>query len=638
VGIFAGTFGLTGATPIRDDIAAALPPKAISKMEPRYEPQGAILDPKGNATWRVWAPLSDRVWLVTGAGPDRHEIAMTPEPFGYHVYRQAGVHEGLSYTFKLNDGQEYPDPASRWQPEGVHSPSAVFSPDPFTWTDQGWPGMQRADLVLYELHVGTFTPEGTFDAIIPRLSELASLGITAIELMPIAQFPGERNWGFDGVHPYAAQNSYSGPRALQRLVDASHGCGIAMFLDVVYNHLGPEGSYFNRFGPYFTDRYHTPWGNAINFGDAYCDPVRQFFIDNACFWIRDLHIDGLRLDAIHAIYDASAHHILAEIRAAVHRIGEQQNRAVHVTAESNLNDVRVVLPEQLGGLGLDAVWSDDFHHSLHALLTGERDGYYQDYGKPEQLVKALKDVHVYDGCYSRFRRRRRGNKVGDTDRTRFIVAVQNHDQVGNRALADRLTSLLPPAALRLAAGLMLLSPFVPLLFMGEEYGETRPFPFFCSFGDPDLVEAIRKGRQREFADLAFQWHQETPDAQDPSTFASAKLQWAWPQGSRQSQRRQLYRDLLSARRRWPWLRPGKSLRAELVDRTIILHRGASPGLIAYANISSDTIALQSQPNGVLPILLSTEDARYGGRRTAADSSNQLHPYEVLVTGPNEWRL
>ncbi len=287
---------------------------------------------------------------------------------------------------------------------------------------------------------------------------------------------------------------------------------------------------------------------------------------------------------------------------------------MHVTAESNSNDVRVVLSEQQGGLGLDAVWSDDFHHSLHALLTGERDGYYQDYGKPEQLVKALNDVHVYDGCYSPFRRRRRGNKVGDTDRTRFIVAMQNHDQVGNRALADRLTTLLPPAAQRLAAALMLLSPFVPLFFMGEEYGETRPFPFFCSFGDPDLVEAIRKGRQREFADLAFQWHHETPDAQDPHTFASAKLEWAWPEGSPQAQRRQLFHDLLSVRGRWPSLRPTQSLRAELVDRMIILHRGESPELIAYANISSDTIAMQSRRKDVLPILLSTESARYGGCR------------------------
>jgi maltooligosyltrehalose trehalohydrolase len=608
-------------------------------MEPRHEPQGALCDSAGNVTWRLWAPLSERVLLVIGDVADRRKIAMTPEPFGYHVCRQAGVREGLPYTFKLSDGQEFPDPASRWQPDGVHRPSAVFCPAAFAWTDHDWRGVRRADLVFYELHVGAFSPDGTFDAIIPRLDDLASLGITAIELMPIGQFPGDRNWGYDGVHPYAPQNSYGGPRALQRLVDAAHRCALAVFLDVVYNHLGPEGSYFNRFGPYFTDHYHTPWGNAINFGDAYCDPVRQFFIDNARMWIRDFHIDGLRIDAIHAIYDASAHPILTEISSAVHCEGKQQNRAVHVVAESNLNDVRVVTPVERGGHGLDGVWSDDFHHSVHALLTGERDGYYCDFGEPEQLVKALNDVYVYDGSYSPFRRRRHGNSVGSTDRTRFVVALQNHDQIGNRAMGDRLSTLLPPSAQRLAAGLMLLSPFVPLLFMGEEYGEPRPFPFFCSFGDPDLVEAIRMGRKREFANLAFKWHHEIPDAQDPSTFASAKLQWAWTAGSPQSQRRQLYQDLLAARRRWPPLANGQAIRAELVDRLLVVRRGESPSeLIVYANPTPDAVAIASTEGVAPPILLSTEDPRYGGRRSAADPPNQALPYEFLVAGPNEWRL
>jgi maltooligosyltrehalose trehalohydrolase len=610
-------------------------------MEPRYEPQGAFFDVEGNVTWRVWAPRSEQVRLVVGHPAERHEIAMHSEPFGFHSIEQAGVREGLPYTFKLSDGQEYPDPASRWQPDGVHRPSAVFSPRAFSWTDHNWRGVRRADLVLYEVHVGTFTSEGTFDAIVPRLAQLAALGITAIELMPIAQFPGDRNWGYDGVHPYAAQNSYGGPRALQRLIDAAHRCGLAMFLDVVYNHLGPEGSYFNRFGPYFTDHYHTPWGTAINFGDADSDPVRQFFIDNAVQWIGDFHFDGLRLDAIHAIYDASARHILADIRAAVQGVGERQNRAVHVVAESNSNDVRVVTATELGGYGLDGAWSDDFHHSVHALLTGERDGYYQDFGEPRQLVKALNAVYVYDGCYSPFRRRRHGSKVGAIDRTKFIIALQNHDQIGNRALGDRLTTLLPQEAQRMAVGLLLLSPCVPLLFMGEEYGETRPFPFFCSFGDADLVEAIRKGRRREFAELAFKWNHEIPDAQDPGTFASAKLQWAWPDGSPQAQRRQLYQDLLSARRQWPPLRQACPLFADLADRLIVVRRGDSPGLIAYANLSAATIGLstgQSAANPVDSVIFSTEDSRYGGRRSAADSSDHLLPYELLIFGPNEWRL
>ncbi|HEX3999037.1 MAG TPA: malto-oligosyltrehalose trehalohydrolase [Pirellulales bacterium] len=605
-------------------------------MEPRYEPQGALFAADGSVAWRVWAPLSKKVSLVLGTGAHRREIALSAAPFGYHTCEQTGIGEGTPYTFKLDDGQQYPDPASRWQPEGVHRPSAVFSTAAFAWSDGRWPGIPRENLVFYELHVGTFTPEGTFDAILPRLGELASLGITAIELMPIAQFPGERNWGYDGVHPYAAQNSYGGPRALQRLVDAAHAAGLALFLDVVYNHLGPEGSYFNRFGPYFTDHYHTPWGTAINFGDAYSDPVRQFFIDNAVMWIRDFHVDGLRLDAIHAIYDASALHILSDIRAAVHRAGSEQNRTVHVVAESNLNDVRVVDPPERGGHGLDGAWSDDFHHCVHALLTGERDGYYQDFGEATQLVKALNEVYVYDGCYSPFRRRRHGNNVGSADRTQFVVCLQNHDQIGNRALGDRLTTLLPPAAQRLAAALMLFSPFVPLLFMGEEYGETAPFPFFCSFGDPDLVEAIRKGRNREFADLAFKWQHEIPDAQDPGTFASAKLRWSWPEDSAEAKRRTLYQDLLAARRDWPQLNYGQPLHAELVNTIIVIRRGESPAMMMYANLTAEPATIPSQsaswPSSASSPWFSTEDVRYGGSRTPADSAERLLPYELLVRG------
>ena len=402
-------------------------------LEPRYQPQGSLFQADGSVEWRVSAPRSERVALVIGSEADQQrEIIMTPEPFGFHAVRQAKISDGTRYSYKLADGNAFPDPASRSQPDGVHRPSAVFSPA-FYWTDGRWPGVDRRDLVFYELHVGTFTCEGTFDAIIPRLDELKSLGVTAVELMPIAQFPGERNWGYDGVYPYAPQNSYGGPRALQRLVDSAHACGLALFLDVVYNHLGPEGCYVNQFGPYFTDHYHTPWGSAINFGDAQSDPVRQFFIDNAVTWIRDFHIDGLRLDAVHAIYDASAQHILAEISTAVHNAGREQNRTVHVVAESNLNDVRIVTPVDRGGYGLDGAWSDDFHHAVHALLTGERDGYYQDFGEAEQLVKALDSVYVYDGCYSPFRRRRHGETVGHTDRTKFVVALQNHDQIGNRA-------------------------------------------------------------------------------------------------------------------------------------------------------------------------------------------------------------
>ena len=395
--------------------------------------------------------------------------------------------EGLPYAFKLADGREYPDPASRWQPDGVHRPSAVFFPESYRWSDAAWRGVARDDLVIYELHVGTFTPEGTFDAIIPRLPQLRSLGVTAVELMPVAQFAGDRNWGYDAVYPYAVQNSYGGPRALQRLVDAAHQAGLAVILDVVYNHLGPEGNYLGNFGPYFTDRYRTPWGMAINYDGPDSDAVRQFVIDNARMWVRDFHIDGLRLDAVHAIYDLSPRHILAEIQAAVQREAARAGRLVHVIAESNQNDVRLIRPRERGGYGLDGVWSDDFHHSVHALLTGERDGYYLDFGEPAHLAKALNDVFVYDGCYSPFRRRRHGSRVGAIDRTRFVVCVQNHDQVGNRARGDRLGTLVAPAAQRLACGLLLLSPCVPLLFMGEEYGEAEAL---------SLLLLVRRSRRR----------------------------------------------------------------------------------------------------------------------------------------------
>ncbi len=402
--------------------------------------------------------------------------------------------DGLRYAYVLPNQVDRPDPASRWQPEGVHRPSATFFPETSDWSDDGWRGVPRGDLVIYELHVGTFTPEGTFEAVARRLPELAELGVTAIELMPVAQFPGERNWGYDGVYPNAVQNTYGGPRELQRLVNAAHHAGLAVFLDVVYNHFGPEGNYLSDFGPYFTDRYRTPWGAAMNFDGADSDPVRQFVVDNARSWCRDFHVDGLRLDAVHSIFDFSPRHILAEIQDAVQAEARRRERPALVIAETNQNDVRLIAPRERGGYGLDGLWSDDFHHSLHALLTRERTSYYADFGFPEQLAKSYSDVFVNDGNYSAFHRRRHGTKVDDSPRTCFVVCSQNHDQVGNRALGDRLSSLWPPATQRLSCTLLLLSPCTPLLFMGQEYGETNPFPFFCSFSDTDLVEAVRGGR------------------------------------------------------------------------------------------------------------------------------------------------
>lgn len=616
-------------------------------MESRHEPQGALRLEDGTVLWRVWAPLSETVRLVIWRAGRREEIAMTQEDFGYHVCWLPEIDEGTRYAYKLTGDGEYPDPASRHQPEGVHLPSAVFFPETYHWSDDQWRGVPREDLVIYELHVGTFTPEGTLAAVAARLPELALLGVTALELMPVAQFPGDRNWGYDGVHPFAVQNSYGGPRALQRLIDTAHQAGMAVLLDVVYNHFGPEGNYLASFGPYLTDRYPTPWGRAINFDGPESDAVRQFVIDNARTWVRDFHADGLRLDAVHAIYDFSARHILADVQTAVQQEADRRNRTVHVIAESDLNDVRLVEPPALGGYGLDGVWSDDFHHGVHALLTGEQEGYYRDFGRAEHLVKTLNDVFVYDGTYSPFRRRRHGSKVGKLDRAQFVVAVQNHDQVGNRAAGERFGTLLAPEAQRLACGLLLLSPCVPLMFMGEEYGETAPFPFFCSFGDAELIEAVRRGRREEFANLAFRWKTEVPDPQDPGTFASAKLRWRWPEGSPHAQMRELYRDLLSARRRWPALRDRQHTAARLgaVHATeggeptvLILERGLGPALVACANLTSKDGSLPDLELAGRTMILSTEEPRYGGTRAVAQPVDGLRPYELLIFGPSEWRL
>jgi maltooligosyltrehalose trehalohydrolase len=608
----------------------------------RNLPLGAVYQRDGSVVWRVWAPLCESIRLVTFSPVGRREIAMTPLGDGHFVHRARDVPDGLRYFFGLGENREYPDPASRWQPEGVHKPSAVFRPTLYPWSDGHWQGVRREDLVIYELHVGTFTPEGTFEAAIPRLPRLYSLGVTAVEVMPVAQFPGSRNWGYDGVYPYAVQNSYGGPRGFQGFVDAAHRNGLAVILDVVYNHLGPEGNYLAQFGPYFTDRYHTPWGLAVNFDGAHSDPVRQFFINNACTWVRDFHVDGLRLDAVQTIYDFSPLHILAEIQVVVRREAARQRRIVHVIAETNQNDVRLVRPRGRGGFGLDGVWSDDFHHSIHALLTGERDGYYLDFGKPAHAAKAFSDVFVYDGCYSPFHCRRQGSRVGSIDRSRFVVCIQNHDQVGNRASGDRLDVLLTPAARRLACALLLLSPCVPLLFMGEEYGEQRPFPFFCSFDDAAIIEAVRSGRRREFTELSFRWRSEIPDPQTPGTFAAAKLEWAWPEGSGSARLRQLYQDLLTARRDWPALRdrrhtsarllgttchPGRSERSRLdrgriprcdqdddKPRLLIIERGGGAGLLAVANLTAGAQPITEAKLDHARLLLTTEDRRYGGSR------------------------
>jgi maltooligosyltrehalose trehalohydrolase len=468
----------------------------------------------------VWAPRAKTVEVIVTSDNAR-VVPLQRDSFGYHLGKLAGLKSGARYLFRLDDRRELPDPASRFQPEGVHKPSQLVDLAEFCWEDDVWAVPDLEKTIFYELHVGTFTPQGTFDAAIPYLDGLKRLGVTTIELMPLAQFPGARNWGYDGTYMYAVQNSYGGPAGLQRFVNAAHKIGLAVALDVVYNHLGPEGNYLGEFGPYFTDHYRTPWGQAVNFDRAESDHVRRFFIENAIFWLSQYRIDALRLDAIHGMFDGSAHHFLAELHEGVRRMANLTNRKVHVIAESDLNDAGILQEENRGGCALEAQWSDDFHHSIHTLLTGESQGYYADFGTMDHLATTLKDGWFYSGQYSKFRRRRHGNSPCGLAGSRFVVFSQNHDQVGNRAFGERLSKLANLGELKLAAGLVLLSPFVPLLFMGEEYGEIAPFQYFTSHGDPDLAEAVRKGRSQEFSE--FGWQGNIPDPQNDATFQNSKL-------------------------------------------------------------------------------------------------------------------
>jgi maltooligosyltrehalose trehalohydrolase len=601
---------------------------------------GALGQPDGSVRWRVWAPRARRVELVL-LGGRRRALRMEREEGGYFVHAEANVAEGQRYAYRLDNGPERPDPASLWQPDGVHAPSAVLRPERFAWSDDGWRGVARPDLVLYELHVGTFTPEGTFEAVIPRLAALKELGVTAVEIMPVAQFPGARNWGYDGVHPYAVQNSYGGPHGLQKLVGACHAAGLAIFLDVVYNHLGPEGNYLHEFGPYFSDRNPTPWGRALNYDGADCGPVRDFILDNVRLWFEAYRVDGLRLDATHSLHDAGPVHVLRRIKEVADGAAATLGRHAHVIAEDLRNDVRIVGPPGQGGHGLDAQWNDDFHHAVHAYLTGERQGYYKDFGPARELPKVLERTFVLDGGFCRYRGRPFGGPAGDVPGDRFVVYIQNHDQVGNRACGDRLGPLLgSPARQRLAASLLLLSPHLPLLFMGEEYGEDRPFPFFCSFLSPRLVEAVRKGRRRDYA--AFM-QGPVPDPQDEATFAAARLSWSWPEGTPRAGLRRLYQDLLAARRQWPALRDFARREARLLPDAesgplLELRRGGGELIRSIFNLSDEPRPLPDLGAGPREVLFSSEASRYLGGRREGQPVGELLPHECVVFGPSSWRV
>lgn len=626
-----------------------------TQSEPVFLSQGVFPWSEGDRTgaqWRLWSPKQPHTELVLfahGSSTQVESVLKPTERVGdYLIWNVPEVTNGHRYFYRVPGQGERPDPMSRWQPDGVHRPSAVFFPEQFAWSDHeaSWAGVPQRELSIYELHVGTFTPEGTLDAAIGRLKDLAELGITAVEVMPLSQFPGTRNWGYDGVHPYAVQNSYGGPEAFLRFVDAAHQAGIAVLLDIVYNHLGPEGNYLGVFGNYFHDHYHTPWGSALNYDGYHSEPVRRYIIDNACMWIRDFHLDGLRLDAIQEIYDLGACHVLEDLAREAHAI----NPMACIIGETNQNDPRQVRSRAAGGWGLNAVWSDDFHHAVHAALTHESDGYYQDYGSVRHVASAFRDWFVYHGNYSEFRKKRYGRPVTDLEPTVCNICVQNHDQVGNRAFGDRLSTLLSPEAYRLACGLLLIAPNMPLLFMGQEYGETRPFPFFCSFLDQGLVRAVREGRKREFRELAFKWGGEIPDPQATETYDSARLSWEWPEGSPAAGIRALHRQLLGLRRRWySAAYPSPVLAMEEVapagngeDLGFCVRSRSKddplPWFMAACNLTAETVSAEPFVPGFVDALaaggtlLSTAESQFGGPRPqwGHQLPGELLPFEMLL--------
>ncbi len=523
--------------------------------------------------FRVWAPAAESVELAIRG----QNLPMHPAGDGWWSVEDADAAPGDRYGFRLDGGEPLPDPRSPSQPDGVHGLSEVVDHAAFAWSDGGWHGAPLAEAVVYEMHVGTFTEAGTFDAAVERLADLAGLGVTAVELMPVAEFPGDRGWGYDGVDLYAPHHAYGGPDGLKRFVDAAHAHGLAVVMDVVYNHLGPDGNHLPRFGPYFTDRYRTPWGDAPNFDGPDSGPVRQFVVDNALMWLRDYHCDGLRLDAVHAIVDISAVHILEELGAAVRALEAATGRTLCVIAESDLNDPRLVRATEAGGYGMDAQWSDDFHHALHAALTDEHTGYYADFGGLGDVARALRHVFVNDGRYSRFRRRRHGRPAAGLPGTRFLGYLQDHDQVGNRAAGERSSALMSQGRLRIGAALVLTAPFVPMLFMGEEWGASSPFQYFTDHRDPELAAAVSRGRRSEFA--AFGWREDdVPDPQDPATFARSRLDWS--EREREPHRSLLawHRALIALRRTHPALNDARmenvEVRADDSAGWLVLRRGA----------------------------------------------------------------
>ncbi len=598
---------------------------------------GARPLPDGSTMFRVWAPRAESLSVKIMGGAAR-ETNMRREDGGIFTATIPGVAAGADYMYVIDGERERPDPVSRWQPAGVHAASRVVAPDGFAWTDQAWPGLPLKEFIIYELHVGTFTPEGTFEAIIAQLPHLQQLGVTAIELMPVAEFPGGRNWGYDGTYIYAPQSTYGGPAGLKQLIDACHRANLAVVLDVVYNHLGPEGNYLGEYAPVFSQNYRTPWGDALNFDGPESDGVRRFFIDNALYWLTEFHIDALRLDAVHRIIDISPRHVLEEIatefRAGARRLG----RAAFTIAESDLNDVRVIKPASEGGYGLDAQWSDDFHHSLHALLTGTDRGYFGDFGRVGDLAKAISEGFVYDGRQSPFRKKSHGNSSVERPGEQFVVCVQNHDQIANSYWGERLATLVCTGRQKLAAALMLCAPNVPMLFMGQEWGETAPFFYFTSHTDAGLAEAVYKGRKEEYSSFVKEEGEaaaeigDFADPQAPDTFERSKLVWARRGQTPHAEVLKFYRDLIALRKKHSCLSncAKELVRLEFDEarRCLVCERRDADGSAALllCNLSEreQALDLSTFAGGAWRLALWSGAALYGGDEDATGPPEELN--------------
>lgn len=586
----------------------------------------------GDDGWRprVWAPGASTVDLVLPRADDEpRTVPLAPAEGGWW---QADEHlpHGTDYWFSRDGRPPRPDPRSPWQPHGVHAPSRTFDTGRFAWSDTAWAGRDVRGAVVYELHVGTFTPTGTLDSAIDHLDHLVALGVDMVELMPVAAFPGRHGWGYDGVALYAVHEPYGGPAALQRFVDAAHARGLAVCLDVVYNHLGPSGNYLAEFGPYFTGRHHTPWGDAVNLDGPEAGGVRAFVVDNAVRWLRELHLDALRLDAVHALVDESPRHVLAELSDAVAALAADLGRPLSLVAETDRNDPRTVQPTAEGGLGMTAQWADDVHHAIHAFLTGERHGYYVDFGSPQALATALTSVFVHDGGWSTFRGQRWGRPVpAGVDGHRFVACASDHDQVGNRALGDRPSARLDAGGLAIAAALVLGSPYTPMLFMGEEWGARTPWLFFTDHDEPELAEAVRRGRTAEFAGHG--WEEiyggpvEVPDPQAASTVAASRLDWDEPALPEHARLLAWYRDLVTLRRRVPALASGDraATRVETGDGWVVLWRGEVCVAAVVADEPRDVPV-----GGAVRVLAAWEPVRVAG------GVARLAERSVAVVGPD----